>query len=252
LTLAPVPSLRTVTFGSLDGGAWGAAWSDTQPLLVIGATASATPPSAILGAALSGAESTEDWRLTGDGIELVVSGHAEPIHGVLERGADGFDQLCRIQGEASVDGSQIEVDCLGRRAARSALDLARYQSIRDVSAFFEPDEGLALTALRPRKAKSQAKDTIIAAVLDVTGAKTVADPRLSTTYRADGAPWRVGLELWLDEDDGEQYPRRAAGESLGVGSTAAGGELSLRAELLRCHSHGRDGAGVYLLATRSG
>ena len=56
--------------------------------------------------------------------------------------------------------------------------------------------------------------------------------------------------LWLDDDEGgDQYPRRAAGESLKVGLTTGEGAVQLRATLLRCHSRGREGVGVYLLAS---
>jgi hypothetical protein len=253
LTATSAPSLRTVTFGSPDGAAWGAAWFGEEQVVVVGEP----PPNAgtavhVVGAdALAGAEPTEDWRLLADGVELAISGAAEPIFGTFEGGADGFDQLCRVRGSATVGGSRVEVDGAGRRATRSSLDLSRYGSIRDISAWFEPDEGLALTALRPRKAGSQAKDVIVAAVLDAAGGRPVADARLSTTYDAEGMPSRVGLELWLDEGDGgEEYPQRAAGEALPTGVLAGVGATELRAELLRCHSGGREGAGVYLLASR--
>ncbi len=250
MTAASALSLRTLTFGSLDGGAWGAAWVAEEPIVVLGPTPSNATAHTVGRGALTGAESTEDWTLTGDGLELAVAGAAEPIHGRIDGGADGFDQLCRVRGTATTGGTELEIDCLGRRATRSALDLSRYGSIRDVSAWFEPNEGLALTALRPRKAKNQAKDVVLAAVLDAADGKPVADPRLSTTYDDHGDPSRVGLELWLEDDDGgDQYPRRAAGESLKVGLITVEGAIQLRATLLRCHSRGREGVGVYLLAS---
>jgi hypothetical protein len=55
-----------------------------------------------------------------------------------------------------------------------------------------------------------------------------------------------------DGDDGEarEYPRRAAGEALGVGVSSRLGELDVRAELFRWHTKELEGAGVYLLARR--
>jgi hypothetical protein len=245
LTAGSAPSLRTVTFGSLDGdGVWGAAWFADGGEIAIGSPSGAGGDSvwSVESDALRGAESTEPWTLVGDGITLSITGAAEPVHARFDGDADGFDQLCRVQGTAR----DLEVDCLGRRATRSALDLSRYQAIRDVSVWFEPDEGVALTALRPRKAKHHGKDVIAAAVLDAPGGKPVADPRLSTTYDADGAPWRVGLELWLEEENGDQFPHRTAAESLPAG-IQVGDEL--RMTVLRAHSRGREGMGVYLLAS---
>lgn len=245
MTAAPAPALRTVTFAALDAGPWGAVWCAPQPLAVLGAG----PPRAggpLAGASLEGLDDQGDWHLAADGVELAITGAAEPIHSLGD--ADGFDQLCRVRGQAVIEGGEVAVDCLGRRGARRSLESSRYDSIRDVSAWFEPDEGFALTALRPRKARGQSKDVIVAAVLDATAGKAVADPRLSTTYSGAGIPARAGLELWLDDDEHEQFPRRAAGESVGVGTTAHDQRTELRAELMHWHSRGRDGSGVYLLA----
>ncbi len=59
------------------------------------------------------------------------------------------------------------------------------------------------------------------------------DPRLSTTYDEHGEPLRVGVELWLgDDEDGEQWPRRVAGAA--TGSRVDNGKLSAYA--LQCVS----------------
>ncbi len=73
-------------------------------------------------------------------------------------------------------------------------------------------DGIAVAAVRPRKASGHANDAVHAALLDpCAGVTAVAEPRLSTTYGGDGTPTRAGLELWL-EDENEHYPRRAAGD----------------------------------------
>jgi hypothetical protein len=237
-----------VTFGSLVDGLWGAAWFAGAPRVLLGMPSG---NSVLMSGeeTLSGSESTEDWALSASGVALSITAAAEPIHDRFEGGADGFDQLCRVHGTVAQNGADFELDCLGRRARRTGIDLARYKSIRDVSMWFEPDEGVALTALRPRKAKHHAKDVVAAAVLDATGSKPVVDARLSTTYDAEGEPSRVGLELWLEEENGDQYPRRTAAESA-PGGIQVGDELL--AVVLRAHSRGHEGMGVYLLATGSG
>ncbi len=151
-----------------------------------------------------------------------------------------------------------EVDCLGLRSTWSdGLDLGHFESIRSASVWFEPAEGFALTAFRPRKAKAHQDDVLAAAVIAADGSTQVEDPRLSTTYAADGWPTRAGLELWLaaageadSEEEQQQYTRRASGEALAARAQAAAGELELRAQPFRWHSRGKVGAGMYLLAHR--
>ncbi len=97
----------------------------------------------------------------------------------------------------------------GRRGPGRSTS-AKLESVRAVSTWFEPDEGLALMAFRPRKAKSHDGDVVTAAVLGPESSPPVEDPRLTTTYDAGGWPVRAGLELWLaGEGEEEQFPRRA-------------------------------------------
>lgn len=235
--------LRTLAFGDLDAGIWGVAWGGAEPFVTIGAM---NPAVSTSGAptSMDGSSSAEDWTVSGPSAELTVTPHSDPV-AVSE--PEGFDQLCRIQGRFSLDGAERAVDSLGRRGSRPQLDVREFQEIRDVSAWFEPDEGIALTALRPRGAAGHDKDIVVASVFEPARALPVADPRLSTTYTADGTPARVGVELWLEgEEEDQQYPLRAAGEALGA-SASAHNEVDLQAHAFRWHSRGRDGAGVYLL-----
>jgi hypothetical protein len=93
-------------------------------------------------------------------------------------------------------------------------------------------------------------------VIAAEGSAAVEDPRLSTTYAADGWPWRAGLELWLAAagegggDSERQYPRRASGDAVGGRAQAEDGALTLRAQPFRWHSRARVGTGMYLLARR--
>lgn len=239
--------LRTVTFGTLDGGPWGAAWCSGSPLILL-APAPDQPLRAIPDATIEGSSPLDEWRLAGDGLALVARGEGAP--GQIDADPDypAFDQLCRVEGSGSIDGAEVAVDCLGVRSARHDVDLAASDSIRWVATWFDPDEAIALVAVRPRKSKGHARDDVSASVLAAGEATVVPDPRLSTTYAADGTPASAGFELWLDNEEGQQYPRRAAGESVASGTKVAHPGLELTAELFRWHSRGRDGAGVYLLA----
>ncbi len=191
-----------------------------------------------------------EWRLTAEGIDLVVIPAGERVPTAEGLSLDGFDQLCRVTGR--VDGAAGEVECLGRRAERAVGDPRDFDSVRDVSIWFAVDDGLAMTAARRRKAKGHDRDLTVAAILEAAGGPVVEEPRLSTTYDADGAPARMGLELWLPEHNGEQpFPRRAAGEAAGAAASATGDGADLTARPLRCHSRGNEGTGVYLLLRRS-
>jgi hypothetical protein len=235
--------LRTLAFGNLEHGPWGAMWCIASPVTLIG-TAASSSALQLRGAGLTGSHDTEQWQLSSDEVELEVHGEGDAAHNSAEK---GFDQLCRVRGRAILAGAELTVDSLGVRSVRGPLDIHECDSIRDVSAWFEPGEGIALFASRPRKTRGHGRDTVTASVLDPDGPAAVEDPRLSTTYRADGAPARAGLELWLT-GEAEQYPRRAAGEALAPPAQVLEQDFEIVAQLLRWHSRGREGAGVYLLA----
>lgn len=231
-----------LAFGDLTSGVWGAALvagDGAAPFVCVGAQEAVTVP----GARLEGTGAQGEWRLAGEGIELTLS----PVAEVVAIGASaGFEQLCRAQGRFAVGGSEHEVQCLARRGERDG-GLGGIDSVRDVSALFEPADGFALVALRPRAARDHEHDAVSAAVLDAEASAVVADPRFSTTYGSDGRPLRSSLELWLGDAE-DEFPRRAAGEAVGPSASGVQGGLDVRATLFRWSSRGREGAGVYVLA----
>jgi hypothetical protein len=220
--------MRTAAFGDLEAGVWGAVWDGFTT--AGGATYSAT---------IEGEDAASDWTISGAGIELILSPEGEAASAAEDLG--GFDQLCRVRG--SYDDR--EVDCPGRRAARNPINLEKIDSVRDVSAWFDGEVAVALTALRPRRAKGHEGDIVTAAVFEEGHWVSVEDPRLSTTYDGEGVPTRTTLELWLASEGEEQYPRRAAGEATGISAPADPG--GVRAWLFRWHTRGLNGTGVYLL-----
>jgi hypothetical protein len=240
--------LQTVAFGDLGTGIWGAvlAAAGQAPLLCLGAGGSA----AGLEPRLDGAGPEGEWRVRGEDVELVIASAGEPVSaGAPESPLEGFDQLCRVSGSFVLDGARHEISVLGCRGQRSGM--GGYESLRAVSAWFEPEDGLAVAAFRPRRSKGQDADLISAAVLDSESSRPVEDPRLSTTYTEAGWPARASLELWLAGEDEEDTSalRRATGVAAGSRLQADWGEREVRAELFQWGSRGRDGAGVYVLAT---
>jgi hypothetical protein len=240
----PAP-LRTLAFGDLESAAWGTMLAGETAFLAVGAGASA---SATAQFTVEGAGEDEPWLIAGDGVELTVAGDGGTVP---EGEAGGFVGLCRVSGRVTIGGEEHEIECDGIRGLRAGEPLSAFGSVREITAWFERDEGVMALALRPRKASGHGSDQVSAAVIDAGVSLPVAEPRLSTTYAAGGLPVRMSLELWIGADESEQYPRRVAGEATGaaVGATVDG--LELVAARLRCHSRGRDGAGVYLLARRA-
>jgi hypothetical protein len=238
------PLLQTVVFADLDSGLWGVAWGSPDGSLGIGQLQSG---SATTGTETSfdGADASEDWRLAGEAGELTMSPLSDPVSSAPP---DGFDQLCEVQGHL-VPGAEQTVRGLGIRTARTGIDPAAVQSLRHACVWFAPDDGLVLTALRPAGARGHDRDLVVGSVFEPSGGMPVADPRLSTTYAADGAPARAGLELGIQaEDDEADYPRRAAGETIGPQVTLSADGFDLRAHAMRWQSRGRDGIGAYVLA----
>ena len=241
-------ALRTLAFG--DGSVWGASWSADSAGAALTALGTGSETTVVPDVRVSDGESGSDgveWRLEAQGVALVAAPVGELVDvQASQDGLAGSEQLCRVTGAFGSD----QVDCLGVRSWWSDdVAPARFESIRVVSVWFDPDEAFALTAFRPRKAKHHDADLLAAVVIAPDASGAVEDPRLSTTYDADGWPARAGLELWLPGEEPErQYPRRASGEAVGPRAQAVAGDLELQAEPFRWHSRGREGAGMYLLA----
>jgi hypothetical protein len=199
---------------------------------------------------VEGSDPAEEWRLAGDGFDLTFAPVGET--GELEladAGISALYQLAHVRGTVTVDGDARVVDCAGQRSRRvGAPDRKRFGALRALSGWFGQEDGLALLAVRPRRARGHDSELLDAVLIEGGVAVRVTEPRLSSTYTSDGVPTRVGLELWIGEEDGEQYPRRAAGETLGRSLVC---DDSLRSELLRLRMRGRQGTGVYeLVQTR--
>lgn len=249
-------ALGTLAFGDADGAVWGAAWISGLPgagesLMMLGR---GDGRMSIGNLRLSGGPESGEWRIGDDPRGLAVT----PVGGAVlvrdgESKVEGYHQLCRVSVQWVSDGAEGDVDCLGVQGwFVQGIDLTRYESIRAVSSWFEPDQGLTLTAFRARKAKAHDGDAVAGALIGPESAEAAEDPRLSTTYEADGWPLRAGLELWLAADDSAEhhYARRASGEATGARAQGAVGDYDVRAEPFRWHSRGRDGAGMYILARR--
>jgi hypothetical protein len=196
-------------------------------------------------AEVEGYDPDDEWQLAGAGFELTFAPASEVAELELaEAGIRSSHQLARVHGTVVVDGREQVVDCAGQRSRRvGTLDGKHFNAVRAVSAWFGSDSGLAVLSARPRRARGHDADVLSAVLFegDLPPIR-VSEPRLSSTYSADGALVRVGLELWFGEED-EQYARRAAGSA--AGRVAVCEDPPLRSELVRWLMRGREGLGVY-------
>ena len=219
-------TLRTLAFGDLDSGDWGLVWrlGDADPVIAGPAAFAATEPVF---------EPELEWTVT------------------QEPGEDGDDDVpepvtARI-GTVRSDRDGQPVEHLGIEVVHLLDAFGELDSLRQVLAWFAPDDALAVSSARPRKSAGHDRDHLLAAMHEPDGALAIDEARMSTTYGEGGVPTRMSLELWTsDEEHG--YPRRAAGEASASAVSAETPTVALAVHPMRCHRAGRDGLGLYVLA----
>jgi hypothetical protein len=192
----------------------------------------------------SGAGFTLTFEALGSPAEI---DDAEPV--ARAGGMVGYEQLCRVRGTARIGDRELPVDCLGQRShAWGEPDWRKLESTRTLTAWLDDGTGITITAVRPQGKKGHDAEARWGVLLDPAGNLHVDDPRISTTYDADGRQRRAGLELWVGEDDG--YARRAAGR-LVCGSTFDLGQLRLDCSFFTWQMNGHAGIGRYDVVRRA-
>lgn len=202
------------------------------------------------------------WTLRGEaeGVELDLRFNARSAAAHLEAdrpaakagGLEGYEHLCAVEGVVAVGAKRQELRCLGQRGhSWGAPDWERLSLTRTLTAWIGEDCGLSLVAARPAKARAHA-DELIDAMLWEGGpdasATVVDEPRLSTTYDAEGRMRRAGLELYVTPE--AEVARRAHGEVL-CGTTVDLGRLRLDASFFGWEMDGREGVGRYDIVRRT-
>ncbi len=127
------------------------------------------------------------------------------------------------------------------------LDWDEVETVRVLSGRLDDQRSLAIVALRLRGAAGHGDEVVAGALSDGVGFDQLAEILFSTEYAADGAPARVGLELYRDE---AAIALRVAGD---VVATAAAEQAGVRrvSAALELRSGGDAGAGVLDLLTRA-
>lgn len=195
------------------------------------------------------------WRLRGEGdaafdLEFTATGAALvlPCDSAAGRagGMEGFDHVCRVGGTV---GGRPFAGAGQRGRSWGSPDWERMALARTVAAWFEDGRAVSAVAVRPARTRTHADEALSAGVLDIDGvARSVAEPRLSTTYDAEGRQRAAGLELYVGEDDA--HALRAAGE-LAAGTSLDLGRLQLDCAFFRWRMAGSAGVGRYDVLRRT-
>jgi hypothetical protein len=168
---------------------------------------------------------------------------------MADGGMDGYEQLCRFTGDATIGGERVAIDCLGQRGhSWGAPDWDQMALARTLGVWIGEDLGVSLLAIRPAGTDRHDEESIAAYLYEAGEPVRVEDPRLSTGYDGEQRQRRAGLELWLDDDS---HARRAAGEVV-CGTSLDLGRLRLDCAFLRWHMDGREGVGRYDILRRVG
>jgi hypothetical protein len=187
----------------------------------------------------------EAWRLDwADVLDLRFEAVSPPIESA-GGGMEGYEQVCRVEGSAG----RHRVSCLGQRGHTwGVAEWERIDLARTLCAWWDEQHALVASAIRPAEAEHHDEEELVAHLLDGEPL-AVADPRLSTTYDAEGRQRRAGLELYVTGDD-DEYPRRVAGQ-VACGTSLDLGRLRLDCAFFEWRTEGRAGVGRYDVLRRA-
>lgn len=198
--------------------------------------------------AFAGEDASLDLEVEAAGAACALAEH-DPV--ARAGGMLGFEQPVRVRGAAHVGGRPLALDGLGQRGRSwGAPDWTRLSRTRTLGAWF-PGRAIALSAVA-REGEEHGGEAIGATLFTPAedgspGCVTIGDPRLSTTFDADGRQRRAALELWVT-DEGPVH--RAWGEVV-CGTTLDLGRLRLDTAFLTWHMDGERGPGRYDILTRA-
>ncbi|TML28244.1 MAG: hypothetical protein E6G30_06075 [Actinobacteria bacterium] len=214
---------------------------------------------AVDGLRMETTEPLRAWRVAldaaGSGFDLRFAAVSPPVELAALGGMEGYEQLCRVEGTVTVEGEARPIACLGQRGhGWGAPDWSELELARTVTAWWDDSHALTLSAIRPAGAREHDQEALSAFLVDAGEAEDeaavlrVAEPRLSTTYDAQGRQRRAGLELWVAEED--ELPRRAAGQ-VACGTSLELGRLRLDCAFFDWRMEGRVGVGRYDIVRRA-
>jgi hypothetical protein len=182
--------------------------------------------------------SGEGWRGRVGDVDVTLT----PTSEAVDLGGISIS-VCRVEGKVGT----TEVSGLGTVAeTKNAPRWEKLDSVRAISALFEPDLAALAIARRPRDANGHGDELVTAALLDNGELRKPEDVRISTVYDGGGRQHSSGVELWFP---GEDYPRRLFG-TVQAGTSLELGGLFVHAGSFAWRMEGHTGAGLYELTIR--
>jgi hypothetical protein len=191
-----------------------------------------------------------ELRAEGAEVEAMLSPAAGVVEPRAPEGADppgGALQAGVCTATVRSKGKGRTVQCLGHLSRWAADPLAGGGRFRHLAVEAAEGSLILLCSRAEPGAENHGEEESAAWLLDREGGVSPFDEALlSTQYRDDGGPTRIGLELWPPgEDQGVRAAAmRAAGTRLGGTEPSDG---SVTATLLRCSTEGTAGLGCYLI-----
>jgi hypothetical protein len=203
----------------------------------------------------------ERWRLVSqsDGIRLSLGAAAaslpldltdeagEPAAGPI--GISRYEQLISVEGVVNTSDEERALHGTGRRVHAWGAD--RWDDLAVLrSLFAATSDGRAITVASARMRGSEGHHDEARSAHRLGGDEEplpFAEVRLSSVYGPEGLPRKASLELYVE---GEELPRRAAGEALWAATIPLGGN-ALTAAFLRWSVEGTPAFGGYYLFRRS-
>jgi hypothetical protein len=173
-------------------------------------------------------------------------------------GMQGYEQLCHVTGSVRARGGDRQIECLGQRGhSWGAPDWEQLSLVRTVNAWMDDDLGVSLSAIRDARGTDHGAEALGATrfapasdeedATELVAARDILEPRVSTTYDADGRQRRASLELFETE---ESWPRRVTGE-VHAGTTLDLDRLRLDCAFFHWEMEGRHGVGRYDILRRA-
>lgn len=195
-------------------------------------------------------EPLRNWRVSYAGDDVSLDLELEASGSVAQLASDdpvatlggmlGFEQPVTVRGHAEVRGSHIAVEGLGQRGRSwGSPDWTAIDRTRTVQAWFAGG-AVSIYAIAAT-GRAHGEEAVSAAIMSPHGCVFSQEPRLSTTFDADGRQQRAAMELPLDDDS---PPRRISGEVF-CGTTLDLGRLRLDCSFLRWRMNGDEGIGRY-------
>jgi hypothetical protein len=232
---AAVTERLTIGFAAANGGPQGVAIAGAGALLAVGGDVTSIPD-AELSKDAAGA-----WTASADGAFAVA---LEPLGPPVDLGADAQAWVCTARGQVGA----TSFDGLGHLTREAPGGDAVLE--RAVIGWLGAELAVVLAARRSRPAAGHGDEDAHAAILRGAPLEplTVADPRLSSAYDADGNLVRCGLELWETADS--EFPQRFGGRATAHGELRLADGRRTRVAFIAWRGERVQGAGRYDITER--